>query len=286
MPFTPKDIIFGGVMPGMVAATVMLVVRRISRSDTDRHAASLATVSGFLVGYGLLSLAPWKPAAHWHWLPYALLVAAAVGPITCIERISRLERLVLYSLVALVAGCALVPSWEDLVPSRTVHLAVFTIYVVVSAFLLRPLLAKHTGPVLPVVLWATMTATAIVLALSGSLRFAQIALAMAGALFGIVVVASVWRDDCYVNGVALMFSIATVGSLLIGRVNSFSEVPLASYLIIPVAPLSAWCGSMRPFSRLNGLKQTLARVALPLALLAIAVAMAGISEFNDAGGEY
>jgi hypothetical protein len=125
-----------------------------------------------------------------------------------------------------------------------------------------------------------VTAAAVVLALSGSLRFAQIALAMAAALFGIVIVAAVRRDESQLTGIALLFSVASVGCLLIGRVNSFSNVPLASYLMIPAAPLFAWCGCIAPLARYSGVKRMLAIVTVPLAILAAAVLIAAVTELG------
>jgi hypothetical protein len=286
MPFTVKDIAYGGVMPVIVTAVVVLIVRQCFGSDDrDRHSASVATVVGFLVGYGMLSLAPWSPTAHWHWLPYAVVLAAIVGPVTCVEGVTFVERQMLYVLVALIVGYVLVPEWEDLVPSRNVHLALFVIYVVVLSGLLKPLTKRLVGPLLPVIFWATFTAAAIVLALSGNLRFAQIAIAMAGALFGIVLVAFVRRDENHLMGISLLFSIASVGSLLIGHANSFSEVPFASYLMIPAAPLFAWFGFVGPFAQLSGIKRVFAIATVPVTLLAVAVLMAVIADLG-AGGEY
>ena len=286
MPFTLKDIIYGGVTPIIVTIVVLWIVRRYFSIDgRDRHSASIGTLVGFLVGYGLLSLAPWTPTAHWHWLPPVSLVAAIVGPIACAEGVTMVERATLYVLVALAAGWVLVPDWEDLSPSRNVHLAAFTIYVVVSTCLLQILSKRFVGPLLPFVLWATIMAAAIVLALSGSLRFSQMAIAMAGALFGIVLIACVWRDANHLHGIALLFSVTAVGSLLIGRVNSFSEVPLASYLMIPAAPLFVGCCSVGRFSKLAGAKRFLVLAMLPCLLLAVAVLMAAKAELS-AGGEY
>jgi len=264
---------------------MLIFSRYFGSDDRRRHSASLATVVGFLVGYGLLSLAPWSPTAHWHWLPFALILAAIAGPITCAEGVTFVERLVLYMLVALAVGYALVPEWEDLAPSRNVHLAAFAAYVVLLPVLLEPLTKRLVGPRLPFILWATVTAAAIVLALSGSLRFAQIAIALAGALFGIFLVSFTRRDTNHLAGISLLFSVASVGALLIGRVNSFSEVPLASYLMIPAAPVFAWCGFAGPLGQFSGAKQVLATTAIPLLVLAVAVCLAAFAELS-VGGEY
>jgi hypothetical protein len=243
-------------------------------------------VIGFLVGYGLLSLGPWTATAHWHWLPFALIAAAITGPVVCAEGVRIFERSLVYWLVTTVAAWLLVPTWDDLDPSRAVYLSVFTVYVVVLTSLLEPLANRLVGPLLSLVLWATMTAAAVVLALSGSLRFAQIALASSAALFGILLVTCVQREakPKPMVGGGFVFSLMSVGLLLIGRVNSFSEVPLISYLLIPAAPLTLWLTAVGPLSRISDTKRAIVRAALPLSVLAVAVLLAMIAEMR--GGEY
>jgi hypothetical protein len=286
MPFTINDILYGGAVPVIVAVTTLFVFRYLlPLAYSVRASASMATLSGFLVGYGLLKLAPWAPEAHWHWLPYLLIASAIVGPVACAVGVNHVERLLLYLLVAVVAAWFLVPTWEDLDPSRTIHCVVFVAYVVVLASLLEPLAIRLLGPLLPIVFWATMTTAAVVLALSGSLRFAQIALAGAGSLFGVLLVACFRRETNHVTGLALLFSVMAVGLMLVGRVNSFSEVPLASYLLVPAAPLSLWLGVTGPLTQMTRGKRMVVSLILPFALLGGALLLAAMAEMNS-GSEW
>ena len=286
MPFTINDILYGGAVPVIVAVTTLFVFRYLlPLAYSVRASASMATLSGFLVGYGLLKLAPWAPEAHWHWLPYLFIAAAVVGPVACAVGVNHVERLLLYLLVAVVAAWFLVPTWEDLDPSRRIHCVVFVVYVVVLASLLEPLAIRLLGPLLPIVFWATMTTAAVVLALSGSLRFAQIALAGAGSLFGVLLVACFRRHTNHVTGLVLLFSVMTVGLMLVGRVNSFSEVPLASYLLVPAAPLSLWLGVTGPLTQMTRGKRMVVSLILPFALLGGALLLAALADMNS-GSEW
>lgn len=285
MPFTLNDILFGGVVPVIVAAVILAVTRRFKSDAMERYSASIAVAAAFFAGYGLLSLAPWSPSTHWHWFPYAVLVSAIVGPITCASGLMTVERGVLFVLAALVTGWVLVPTWEDLDPSRMTHLVTYVVYVSVWSLLFRPLVSRNPGPMLPIVLWATMTAISVLLALAGSLRFAQLAIALSGGLFGIVLIAFFRRDQQHLRGITLLMAIAGIGALLIGRVNSFSEVPLASYVMIPIAPLTAWIGSVGPPTQWTGAKRVAAVVALPLLVLAVAIGIAAAYELSG-GSEY
>ncbi len=252
MPFSLSDLLYGGVVPVLVAGvSCWLVQRSLPRDLGERYAATVAILAGFLTGYALLALAPWTPTAHWHWLPYALLGASVAGPIACAGSVRWFERIFLNIAVATVAGWLLVPTWEDLAPSRPVHVIAVVVCMTALAALLEPLARRMPGPLLPVILWLTMTAAAVVLALSGSLRFAQIGVAAAAACFGIMLVACSRRDTNSIAGIGLPFAVIIVGLLLIGRVNSFSNVPMAAYLLVPAAPLLLWARVVGPFAKVD-----------------------------------
>jgi hypothetical protein len=279
MPFSLTDVLLGGVAPAIVAGVVLVLLRRFLPSElADRFAATVAVLSGFLTGYELLGLAPWMPTTHWHWLPYAMLGAAVIGPVA--EGGGAFKRVFSHMVMAVAAAWMLVPTWDDLDPSRTIYLVVIVVYVIGLASLLEPLVKRFPGPLLPAILWATMTTAAVVLALSGSLRFAQITLAGAAALFGLMLVACLKRDVNMLTGISSVFSVMAVGSLLIGRVNSFSEVPLASYMLVPVAPLLLWVCTTGPLSRLTSVKRSFVYASLPIVLLVGSVLLAAVAEFG------
>ena len=284
MPFTVKDIALGGLAPAGVAFVIAWLVRRWFGRGEGRYAAPLAILCGFLTGYALLALGPWQPSAHWHWLPYTAMGAAFVGAVAAVEGVSVFERLGLDAIVAVVAAWLLAADWDDLSPSRTTQIVSLAVCMVLWSQLFRPLPRKLPGPAGPALLWATVTAASIVLALSGSLRFAQIAIAISAAMFGVGVVAIRSPERDHLRGASLLSALAVVGPLYIGWVNSFSDVPFVAYAIVAAAPLLAWPAVGGPLAKLTSAKRALAIAVLPFVGLAIGVTIAAVVELGGGGG--
>ena len=283
MPFSLNEIQNGSAVPAIVAAILLLIVRRLLPRDLgERYGSAMPALAGFLTGYCLLNLAPWVPATHWHWMPYALIAASIAGPVACADGVKYGERALLFGVVAAITAWFFVPTWEDLDPSRRVYLIGMVAYIVGLACLLEPLSQRLPGPLLPAVLWLTLTAAAIVLALSGSLRFAQIGLTGAAPFLGISLAAWADRKANHLTGVGLLFAVLSVGALSIGQVNSFSSVPLVAYVIIPVAPLTLWLTMVGPLAKLTGARRWAVNALLPIAVLASGILLAVVAE---GGGE-
>ncbi|QDS86030.1 hypothetical protein EC9_01880 [Rosistilla ulvae] len=285
--FSIQDILYGGCLPAAVAVLVFVVMSRgLPEQVGLRYASASALTLGFLAGYAMLALGPWAAESHWHWLPYALLVASVAGPIAAAEGVHAVERWLLFAILGGTFAWFLVPEWDDLQPSWAVHASILTIYIACLAGGLESLARRMPGPLLPATLWMTLSATAVALALSGSLRFAQIALAGAAAMFGLAILA--WFRPARTSLVGSGFAVAVLaaGSLLIGRVNSFSEVPLATYLLIPLAPLALFASLAGPLSRVEGFKGVAFRLALPILLLGVAVGLAIAAEAGSDEMDY
>ena len=126
----------------------------------------------------------------------------------------------------------------------------------------------------------TLLFGAALLATSGSLRFAQVLGAGAGALCGMA--AAAWLGararPLALAGISLSFTVLLAGMMLVGRVNSFSSVPLASYVLIPVAPLFLWISFAGPLSHLQGMKRATVQFALALTPCAAALVLAALAE--------
>src|SRR5690606_22524823 len=112
-----------------------------------------------------------------------------------------------------------------------------------------------------------------ILAAAGSLRFAQIAGCGAAALAGMALVAYFNRAKRTADGIALPFAVFAAGMMLIGRVNSFSDVPLISYLLPPVAPLALWLTMAVPTARTAATRRWLL-LSIPIVLCLLAVGLA------------
>ena len=84
------------------------------------------------------------------------------------------------------------------------------------------------------------------------------------------------------TGSAAIFSMLIVGLLFIGHVNSSSNVPLVSYLLVPLAPLSLWLGTLRPVVRLSNKQYAALLLPLSLAPILLAVTLALVAELGAA----
>lgn len=279
MPFTLADLAYGFAAPAGAAAVVFVLVRRLWPGDGLRFAGSVALAAGFWTGYWLLQLGALIPGSHWEWIGYAALLSLTVGPTACAAGVSSLERTLPYVLISLFSAVLLAPQWDDLSPSPTVHIVVWTGLAVVVMTLLEPLSARWGGSFLAAVYGVVAMTGSAVLMLAGSMRFAQILGCAVGALFGLFVVCLLDGRRPRLIGVAATFTILVAGMLLIGRVQSFSDVPLASYILPVIAPATLWLGAVRPIASLTGWGRTAAACFTPLLLCVVAVGVAVVAEF-------
>ena len=278
MPLSLKDIGFGFVMPMLIAALLQAGLRRFSTGDLGtRYSASIAAAGGFLSGYVSLSLAPLWPTAHWHWVPFAMTLAAVTGPISLARGVTRFERILLALILASIAAWFLVPTWPDLQPDRGRYLCVFAASVVLLIALLEPLAKRFPGPLLPSLLGLSLAAAAGVLLLAGSLRFAQIAGMAVAAFWGCAVAIRLVSRASTFDGAAAFYSVTVTGLLLVGKVNSYAEVPVICYVLLPLAPLMLWTSVRGPLARLQGLSRLACQVAIVVTPLAGAVIVAIIA---------
>ena len=258
-------------MPVVICCAALGLARLLPLAPVrDRHAASIATCLAFLTAYVSLTLGPISPATHWHFLPYALVAATVLGPVACAQGVTMIERIVVYCVVACVIAWVLVPSWDDLVPSRHVYMLGMVIYIVVLASGLHRLTQRQHGPQLPLMFWLTLSVAAVILILSGSVRFAQIALALAAASFGHALFAMIDRDN-HSRGLELFFAVAVVSLMCIGHVNSFTQIPMFVFWLVPAAPLATLLGAVYPCSRCTGIAKYAVQWLPVIGTLAVAV---------------
>lgn len=277
MPFSLADVVYGGIVPVIVAAALWrLSARRLTTEGLRRGATAGAFVAGVHGGYWLLELGDPVPGSHWEWLPWALLlsVVGAVPPAAGSR--GRLLSHVLMLSVAVAASGALVPGWEHLEPSRWIHILALSAVIVLVAAGLEPLTRRMSAAPLLLVLGLVLVCEAAILALSGSLRFAQIAGCGAAALMGLSLAAWFDRTGRPSAGIALPFAVLAAGMMHIGKVNSFSDVPLISYLLPPLAPLALWAVILDCGPRSTGPRRLLL-LSLPVLLSLVALGIAAVA---------
>jgi hypothetical protein len=279
MPFSFEDVLYGFLLPSIVAMLGTIVFRRVLPGDMgDRYGASIGFAVALFSGYRMLDLGPWMPEKHWHWLPHSVTLAAIFGSAASAAGVRWLERFGLYIAVTFIAAWHLVPTWEHLDPSRRTYLAVWTLCVAVIASLIYRMPRSVPSALQCSVLAVTCACGAVVLILSGNLRFGQIAGIGAGACMGIAIASAFVRQEAVRNYAALPVAVFLSGAMLIGRVNSFSEVPLVSYVLVPLSPLMLWGLAVGPLAKLPGIQRTIAGFVIGVALAGVATAVALIAE--------
>ena len=292
MPVSLTDIAGGFLAPAICAGVVVVVLNWLLPDSLARRlAATTALVGGFTLGYALLGLGQWSPRFFWHWLPYVVLMALPVGPLLAGAGKQRVVGVVLMLCVAIVGGWLLVPTWPHLEPPRAVYMFVWIPAICVLAFSLDPLTRSRMEDELPRnnlpkgllvgTLTASMFLAVIIIFLSGSLRFTQLAGAGAAAMLGIAMAVVISRKKYGVDGIAPAFSLLIGGLLLIAFVDSHSSVPLLSYVLVALAPLALWIAAVKLLRKFSGWRLWLVLMPLPLGMLLAALILAIVAEFGS-----
>lgn len=281
------DGLVGGVLaPAAFAAAVLLLLRRLRVGSpiTAKLAGAIALSGGFFIGFAVLRFAPLRPEQAWHWLPYAVLLASAAGAVESAARLPSTAAWVLRTTVVIVAGWLLVPTWASIAPHRVWWIATLA----ACGLLLWAVLVRVAEriPVLrqTVLLGVTCVVTAIVLERSGSAKFAQlsgIGTAILGAFWLVEVIRKLRSAGeqppgamppfaaSALSGAAPGLAVLLPGLALNGYFSSYSDVPLASYLLVSAAPAALYAATVGPLKNLPD------RTALVVQTLAIGFVLAG-----------
>ncbi len=267
MPST-NDLFWGLAVPLLAAAGLRLILALLSdwlwarpagdEPDTPatKHVLAWETCLPLALGAGLgyffLNLGPWLPKAHYEWIAAAVGLAVLVA--TLIDFLGRhglVRFLVLpigYGVTIATIGYVLMPTWDDLWPDYWTYLAYWGIGVWVLSFTIDSSKESESWP-FAIVLLGTCLAAAGIVALSESMRFAQITGLTFSVLLGLTIVGLLMRRPLVPRlGLPLMVYLA--GMLLIAQTNSFSDVPFLSYWLPMAGPfLAVLAGHLVPSSR-------------------------------------
>lgn len=255
-----NDLALGLLVPAAAAAVLWPVLSRLGPPRSARHGAALLVTLGCWLGYHLLKLGPLDPASHWHWLPWALLLAMVAGGVSVADGVGWLERLVVLLAVSGVCALALAPTWENVAPARGVQIIAWSVMAAASAASLTALATRVPPRRLLGCLTLASACGAAVTVSSGNLRIGQVLVAGVGAWAGLCAVA-LWHRRPHTNsaddsaadpfgerlsrslsGAGLTASVLLAGTLWAARVNSFSGVPEAAYWLAAAAPHALWLG--------------------------------------------
>ena len=252
MPFTPNDLFLGVVIPGAAGFCICMILRRfLSDLLCSRYGVPLAFAVAFTVGYAALRPGPVLPEKQWHWLPAICLVGSLCSTVASRTRLRMMLQVMLWLIVSLVAADLLTPVRDSLHPKRIVWLIVWPLLVVISTWfsqwVFRRIDARSTG----MILCQQFCSGCVLLLMSGSLRFSQLALIGFGAVLGLFFYSWPQSRNCTLTHTGFLSGLLLWGLMLTGRVNSSSEIPLICYLLIPPAPVVLWFRQLPSASQQN-----------------------------------
>ena len=97
MPFSIVEMLYGGLVPAVVALVVWFAARRILPEDAAaRYAPGLGLAIGFSAGYWLVwwkgDHGYWIPEKPYDWLPVIVAAAALIGPVVHAGGVARIKR--------------------------------------------------------------------------------------------------------------------------------------------------------------------------------------------------
>lgn len=295
------------VLPAGVTISIVTLAELCSRKrDILGMAAAPTVVFGFLLGYWLLKLGPVVPEFDRDWLPYAP-VLALVPTLIPGQSLNRLKlQLLVLAIVVIILAWLLVPTWDNLEPSPVVHRVAWSAYTFLlsSGMLLivradeppHQLLsgeqsvqqdnrASRSGSrLLSFLIVATLAASSALLLLADILLFCKSMLVATAAFSGWAI--AYWFFQCRSTpgGITLVYTLLICATMLTGKVNSFSSVPTASYLILPLTPLAY--GLALPVQSVKpAWKRTLLVIVVALAICGVALGPA-VAARSGAESEY
>ncbi|MCA9130505.1 MAG: hypothetical protein KDB22_25630, partial [Planctomycetales bacterium] len=223
--------------------------------------ATLALMASTALGPLLFNWLPWWPELHWQWLPILVLFAGTTGLVPALsqqfpqfrvkpgESVFKplgLVRLVSILVIAGLTAYLLVPDWQRLDNVRVWYVVgLASVIFIVSC--LSSYGVQRSEPALPaLLLFSTGLAVGILLFLSGSLKFAQLAglPTAAGAAWWLLAGRSRLTSDSLAVAAPAFIAVIT-GLLFCGYINSFSSLPVACYAIVVLAPASLGLRAVR-----------------------------------------
>ena len=297
-----KQLILGLLLPAVVTGGILVFARSlVSKEDGDGTIGgtgissgcriAVALGAGYIVGYiGLEGLPPFPPREGVQWLPYFAVLGGILG---CFWHLSLWGRVCVQAVLSiaiprLLLNSAFKYTWgplEGIVWWVCLAAVIFIFWhLVQQSFTLLP-----TGAARSFVYFGISGGTALILAVSGTLRLAQhggILLALFAVSWIMVLVLqrrpSSW--DLFPSGASPVVTLLLAGIWMNGYF--FEEVPAASAVLLAISLLFAPIGRIAVVQRLGAWRSTLvqiAAIALPV-LIAIGIAIARSGLFGDSSG--
>jgi hypothetical protein len=262
---------YGVFVPATVSFAICWFSQQLLHSSAaERYSVAVALAVGYCAGFILLG---WPddvlPRRHWHWMLYLAPASALLGPIAASQGHALPERWLLLLIGALAAAWALVPTWANLQPPRSVCIPLLTAYLFLLAAFLEPPLAMLSATRVILLLGVCGAFVAVATAYFVSLTFAMFIAPAAAALAGCSLAAFL-SNAPGVRGLGLAYAAIVGGWAFIAGIEP--REPLAGFLVAPLAPLSLWLCVRGPLAQKRGWAIGV-QTALVVAILALSGAL-------------
>ena len=295
-----KQLILGLLLPAVVGGGLFIFAKSLASKRESVHKkdwfsgwlVAVALGAGYSVGYiGLEGSPPFPPREGVHWLCYLAIIGLISGAFWYASRWGRLIVQIALSIVIprLLLNSAFKYTWspfEGIIWWVCLAVAIFIFWhIVQESFTILP-----AGGSSPFVYFGLSGGTALILALSGSLRLAQ----HAGVL--VAIFAASWiitlvgqRSDnnkwqVFPLGVSPVVTLMFAGIWMNGYF--YEEVPAVSAILLVIALCLAPVGQIEGIQQLGARRSPIVQIgviALPV-VIAIGVAVARSGLFGESSG--
>ena len=297
-----KQLILGLLLPAVVGGGILIFAKSLtSKRESEQKNAwfsgwlvAVALGAGYIVGYiGLEGLPPFPPREGVHWLCYLALIGLILGVFWHLAIVGRLIAQVVVSIVVprLLLGSMFKYSWgqfEGIIWWVCLAVVIFIFWnIVQQSFTVLP-----SGSWSPFVYFGLSGGTALILAVSGSLRLAQHAGILVALFAAIWLITLVSQRKLRVEDKAPVFPISASAVIALALAGIwmngyfYEEVPVMSAVLLLLSLFLTPVGRIGAIQRLGGRRSAFVQVgviALPV-LIAIGIALALSGLFGENSG--
>ena len=297
-----KQLVLGLFLPVIVSGGILILAKSLASKKESEHTenrknwfsgwlVAVALSAGYIVGYiGLEGLPPFPPREGVHWLCYLAIIGLILGSFWHFALWGRLIVQVAVSIVIprLLLNSTFKYTWgpvEGIIWWVCLAVAIFIFWnIVQQSFTMLP-----SGSSSPFVYFGLSGGTALILAVSGSLRLAQhtgilVAIFAASWMLTLVLQRSDNRRHAFPPGVSPVVTLVLTGIWMNGYF--YEEVPAASALLLAISLFLTPVGQIAAIQRLGARRSTIfqiAIIALPV-VIAIGIAVAQSGLFGESSG--
>jgi hypothetical protein len=293
--FTPRDIVWGIVVPALIAALAMALAWRPWRRQASRTngfwGASVALTAGFATAF--LGIRPGSPLPPREAVDWLFLMAAAGLVLGLIDGLCVIEKWIR----PIVACACLAPFvWLLLPPLHpesmsTVTKTAWAIGLLIPAVAwwmwLDAFAVSHTGPLVPFLLGIVSSAVALVLMMSGSKLLGQLGGVVAATMGSCFAVAILANSVSLARG-GVFIAVSMIAGLLICA-HFYAYLTRLNGSLLLIAGVATAAGSFLPADVLQGWKRPALLLLLVLIPAGAAVALAALefaASATDPGYSY